>query len=71
MAELMHTHACYACGATITCVCPDRRDVDRVTGRPRRLYCMFCSRLRDELSGLSGLEALFKAYEAASGYEVT
>jgi hypothetical protein len=37
-----HYHKCAACGVTLVCCCQDRREVDRATGSPRRLWCVQC-----------------------------
>lgn len=37
-----HYHTCAVCEVTLICVCNDRRQVDRETGKPRRLLCVAC-----------------------------
>lgn len=37
-----HYHECASCGVTLVCVCQDRRQVDRLTGKPRKLLCVKC-----------------------------
>lgn len=39
---MMHTHNCYACNEVLVCVCNDKRNADRVTKKPRELYCIGC-----------------------------
>lgn len=46
----VHTHKCCACEAELTCSCNDRRQVDRLTGKERRLYCVGCGMVRDALT---------------------
>jgi hypothetical protein len=41
-----HYHKCAACGVTLVCCCPDRREVDRATGKVRKLYCITCGDIR-------------------------
>lgn len=44
---VIHTHKCYACDDPLTCCCADRRQMDRLTGKERRLYCVWCQMVED------------------------
>ena len=54
---MIHTHKCYLCEAELTCCCPDRRDVDRVTGKERRILCLDCEQMQKELKAFFYKEA--------------
>lgn len=40
-----HYHTCSECDVTLICCCPDKRQVDRLTGKPRRLLCVRCGEI--------------------------
>jgi hypothetical protein len=42
----IHTHRCWSCEEEMTCCCGDRRQVDRLTGKERRLLCLGCIEVR-------------------------
>lgn len=48
--DAVHQHKCYTCGIAITCVCSDRRDVDRMTGKERKLECDECAAMKELLT---------------------
>jgi len=37
-----HYHQCAICEVTLICCCNDKRQVDRLTGKLRRLLCVQC-----------------------------
>lgn len=39
---MLHTHNCFACNEVLVCCCENRRNEDRVTKEPRKLYCIGC-----------------------------
>lgn len=45
----IHTHTCQGCDVELTCVCGDRRERDRLTGRRRLFYCLSCQDLKQDL----------------------
>lgn len=45
----LHLHTCSSCGDPVTCCCPDRRQVDRATGKVRKILCIFCDDLEKQL----------------------
>lgn len=51
-----HYHECAVCGATLVCCCPDRRQVDRLTGKPRRLLCVACGEIAEGMRELERQE---------------
>jgi len=53
-----HYHACAICDVTLICVCDDKRQVDRVTGKPRRLLCVACGEIRDGMRELDERDEL-------------
>ena len=54
--EEVHTHRCLACEEEVVCVCRDRRQVDRMTGKRRELYCMACWKVQQGLLAVEGFE---------------
>jgi hypothetical protein len=52
----VHTHQCSACEQELVCVCKDRRQVDRATGKRRELYCLACLKVQQGLLAVEGFE---------------
>ena len=42
---MIHQHECEVCEAKLTCCCPDRRSIDRLTGKRRKFYCLTCEQI--------------------------
>lgn len=49
-----HYHECVGCGVTLICVCSDRRQEDRLTGKPRRLLCVACGEIAAGMAAQAG-----------------
>lgn len=50
----LHIHRCSSCGDELVCACPDRRDVERVTGERRKLLCLDCAEMEALLKDFFG-----------------
>jgi hypothetical protein len=51
-----HLHECAVCEVTLICVCNDKRQVDRATGKPRRLLCVTCGEIAEGMRELERAE---------------
>jgi hypothetical protein len=50
----IHQHNCFSCGDPLTCCCPDKRQIDRATGKQRKILCDFCAELERQLKEFYG-----------------